>query len=132
MSFGNPIVITYAIPAVNITAGAATAIKAPNGFSNGRILDVGCRVTTSFTAVTLAGRMKVGTTGAAAAYADLMMATADGGTGAAATDLWNTQNKPSAITEPDVTDEQIEVTFTAPTGGAPAGVGDFYITVAWF
>lgn len=126
MSYSNPHVVTYTIPSVNFTSATATAIKAPKGYENGRILDVGVRVTTLFTAVTTPGYVRLGTTTDADAYAELNMGTA------AATDFYNTQNDTDAIIDADVTNTQIEVTFVAPTGGTPAGVGDVVIVVAWF
>ena len=59
MSYSNPYVFTYIIPAVNFATTTTYGIKAPKGYNNGSILDVGVLVTTSITATTLTGRIKV-------------------------------------------------------------------------
>lgn len=126
MSYENPLLITYNLGSVNFASGTATAIKGPPGM-RGRIVDMGVRVTTTFTAVTTDGVFNVGTSADADAYAAMHMGVA------AATDFWNLQDDPDAIIEPDLpADTQIEVTYTAPTGGSPAGVGEPQITIAWF
>lgn len=128
MSYSNPIVVTYKFASHDFGAGAgATSFKAPNGYTSGRILDVGLMdITETFTNTTTPGYVRVGTTGTAAAYAEL-----DCGV-AAATDTYNTQNDTGAITAADITNTQVEVTFVAPTGGTPAGIGCAYVVVAWF
>lgn len=125
--YDNPIVITYNLGSSNFaTPATATSFKGPPG-KKGKILDVGVRVTTLFTNVTTDGAMAIGTSGDADAYALLQMGAA------AATDYWNTIDDPDAIINDTLpADTQIEVTFVAPTGGAPAGVGVPEITVAWY
>ena len=127
MSYDNPDVVTYVIPSVDFGAGGGSfAVKAPNGYENGRILDVGVMVTETFTTDTTPGYVRIGTTGDADAYAELNMGTA------AATDFYNTQNDTDAIIEADVTNTQLEVVCVAPTGGTPAGIGHVHIVIGWF
>lgn len=127
MSYSNPTVVTYVKSAVDFGAGnSAYAIKAPKGYENGRILDVGVAVSETFNQVTTPGYVRIGTTGDADAYAELNMASA------AITDFYNTQDDTDAIINADVTNTQLEVACIAPTGGTPAGIGDVHIVVAWF
>lgn len=131
MSYDNPIVVTHTLDSVNFASATATAIKGPPGMK-GRILDMGVRVTTLFTTVTLAGTFKIGTTGDDDAYALLRMGV-DASTAPAATDVWNVQNDSDAIINEDLpANTQIEVTYGAPTGGTPAGVGTPYVVIGWF
>lgn len=132
MAYDNPLTVTHELGSVNFASATATAIKGPPGHK-GRIRDMGVRVTTLFTTVTLAGTFKLGTTGDDDAYALLRMGVDAGGTAPAATDVWNVQNDSDAIIEPDLpADTQIEVTYGAPTGGTPAGVGNPYVVIDWF
>lgn len=127
-SYDNPLVVTYNFAQHDFGAGAgATSFKAPAGFSKGQIIDVGVKdITETFTAVTTPAFVRLGTTGDADAYAELNMATA------AATDTFNTQDDADAIIEATITSTQVEVTYVAPTGGTPAGIGSPYVVVAWF
>jgi len=127
MSYSNPLVITYNLGLHDFGAGGdALAIKAPNGYENGRIMDIGVAVTETFTATTLPGYIRIGTTGDADAYAELNMGTA------ADTDYYNTADDTDAIIDADVTNTQLEVALVAPTGGTPAGIGHVHITISWF
>lgn len=125
--YDNPLVITYDFGSSNFaTPATATSFKGPPG-KVGKIVDIGVRVTTLFTNVTTAGAMAVGTSADADAYALLQMGAA------AATDFWNVQDDPDAIINDTLpANTQIEITFVAPTGGTPAGVGVPQITVAWY
>ena len=128
MSYSTPTTVTYTFSAHDFGAGAgATAIKAPAGFENGRIIDVGVTdITETFTAVTTPAYVTLGTVANSLQYAVLNLNTA------AATDAFNTQDDPDAITDADVTNEQIEVSYIAPTGGTPAGIGTPYVVIDWF
>jgi len=120
-------VITYSLGEHDFGAGGdALAIKAPTGYENGYIVDVGVMVTETFTADTTPGYVRLGTTSDADAYAELNMGTA------ADTDYYNTQDDTDAIISAAVTNSQIEVALVAPTGGTPAGKGHVNITVAWY
>jgi len=123
----NPRAMTYVLSAVDFGAGdSAHAIKAPAGYPNGRLLDVGVAVSETFTETTTQGFVRVGTAADPDAYAELQMGTA------AATDFYNTQDDTDAIISEDVTNTQIEVACIAPTGGTPAGIGDVHILIDWF
>ena len=128
MSYSNPLVVTYKFASHDFGAGAgATSFKAPDGYTSGRILDVGLMdITETFTNTTTPAYVRLGTTGDADAYAQL-----DCGT-AAATDCYNTQDDTDAIIAADITNTQVEVAFVAPTGGTPAGIASAYVVVAWF
>lgn len=126
MSYDNPAYITIPFGAVSFASNSAGSFKLPKG-KQGRLVDIGVtNVTTLFTAVTTGAFVRVGTTGDADAYAQL------GSLGAlATTDTFNTVDDPDAIIDQYLpADTQIEVTFVAPTGGSPAGVGTPYVVVA--
>lgn len=126
-SYAQPTVITYNLGNHDFGAGAdALAVKAPRGFTRGRIIDVGVHVKETFTADTTPAYVRVGTTGDADAYVQLNMGTA------ADTDCWNTQDDTDAIINDDVTDTQLEVALVAPTGGTPAGIGEVYLVIGWY
>lgn len=126
MSYSNPTTVTYSVLHDFGAGDDALAIKAPRGFSRGRIRDVGVMVTETFTADTTAGYVRLGTAADPDAYAELNMGTA------ADTDYYNTQDDTDAIISADVTSTQIEVALVAPTGGTPAGIGTVNIVIDWF
>ncbi len=127
MSYSNGLTMTYNLGLHDFGAGGdALAIKAPAGYGNGRINDIGVAVTETFTADTTGAFVRLGTTGDADAYAELALGTA------ADTDYFNTQDDTDAIIDADVTNTQIEVALVAPTGGTPAGIGHVHVTITWF
>lgn len=128
--YDNPTVVTYTLNPVDFGAGAyAGSIKAPAGFSSGRILDVGVtEITEAFACDTTTGKVLLGTSGDADAYALL-----DITDGTAATDTFNTQDDSDAIISAEVTDTQIEVTtIQCVDGTSAAGIATPYVVVAWF
>lgn len=127
MAYNNPTTVSYNLGTHDFGAGSdALAIKAPRGFTKGRIRDIGVAVTETFTATTTPAYIRLGTTGDADAYAELNMGTA------ADTDYYNTQDDTDAIISADVTNTQIEVAFVAPTGGTPAGIGHVTVVIDWY
>ena len=128
MSYSNGPTITYSFPAVDFGAGdTGHAFKAPYGYTQGTIIDVGVAVTETFNQVTTPGYVRIGTAGDADAYAQLNMADA------AATNYYNTLDDTDAIINAKIpSTTQVEVACIAPTGGTPAGVGTVHITVRWF
>lgn len=127
MSYSNPQTVTIQFGSVNFGTDGASSFKLPLGMK-GRIIDIGVICTTLFTAVTTGAFVQVGTAADPDAYGKL------GSLGAlAATDTFNTVNDTDAIIEKHLpADTQIEVVFTAPTGGTPAGVGLPFIVVEVF
>lgn len=124
---GPPRTITYTYPSHDFGAGAdAVSLKAPKGSGWGELQDIGVQVTETFTADTLAATVLVGTASDANYYAQLEMGLA------ADTNYWNTQDDPDAIINNKIDSTQVEVAFTAPTGGTPAGIGTVSITIAWY
>ena len=128
MSYSEGPVVTYTLSAVDFGAGDSNhAIKAPNGYTRGRIIDVGVAVSETFNQVTTPGYVRIGTASDADAYVELNMAAA------AATDYYNTQDDTDAIIDADIPSAtQLEVACIAPTGGTPAGIGDVHIAIRWF
>lgn len=136
MSYSNPTVVTYQLAQHDFGAGAGTnSCKAPAGLENGRILDIGVgNITEAFTDDTTAAFVQVGDGTDVDKYCQLEVAN---GTGSAIGDTYNARDDVNAIIEADVlvsdlTGGQLEITYVAPTGGTPAGIGDAYITIAWY
>lgn len=124
-TYDNPSTVTFAFGAHDFGAGAgALSFKLPKG-KRGRLVDVGVfNITEAFTNTTTPAYVRVGTASDADAYAQL-----DCGT-AAISDTRNTVDDTDAIIDADLpADTQIEVTFAAPTGGTPAGIGEAYVVV---
>ena len=122
--YDNPKTLTIPLGSVNFGSNSASSFKLPKGM-RGRLVDIAVIGTTLFTAVSTGAFVNIGTTADPDAYASL------GSLGAlAATDTFNTVNDPTAIIDADLpADTQIEVSFVAPTGGSPAGVGLVYVVV---
>lgn len=125
-TYSNPLSISYLLQALDIGAGVADIIlQGPEG-GKGRVSNILVyQVTEAFTATTTAGQILVGDGVTATLYANMSTGT----TAIGAT-------KSSADTEltyvASGTDELITVSFAAPTGGTPAGIGDVLITIDWF
>lgn len=130
MSYSNPVVVTYTFEPVDFGAGTyAGSFKAPAGYENGRILDVGItEITETFACDQTTAKVRLGTSGDADAYAELVVTD-----GTAATDTFNTQDDSDAIIEADITNTQVELTTvqSADTSTA-AGIASPYVVVAWF
>jgi hypothetical protein len=130
MSYSMPTVVTYKFPLHDFGAGAgASSIKAPAGFSKGRIIDIGVMdVSETFACDETAAKVQVGTSSDADAYANLVIAD-----GAAATDVFNTQNDTDAIVNTEVDGSQLEVAFIASVdSGTAAGIGCPFVVIGWF
>lgn len=128
MSYSNPDRRSYVFPAVNFGSTSAQSFKGPAG-KKGVLVDIHVACTTLFTAVTTAAFVDVGTAADIDYNAHFGLGTL------AATDailLTGSTGSLAALIEPNIAaDTQVEVTFTAPTGGSPAGVGTVTITVDW-
>jgi aldehyde:ferredoxin oxidoreductase len=129
MGYSHPETITYQFASHDFGAGAgATSFKGPKGKS-GVLRDIGVKdVTETFSNTTTAAFVRVGTSGDADAYAEANLGTT------AATDTFvASHNDTDAIINRELpADTQIEVTYVAPTGGTPAGIGCPYVVVDWF
>lgn len=130
MGYSNPIVtISYSWPEHDFgNADGAVSFQGPKGLT-GRLKDIIVHCTETFNAVTTPGKVQLGTAGDADAYALANLGTlADTDTFVASTDDTDwllTQDVLAA-------DTQVEVVFTAPTGGTPAGKGTVLVIVDWF
>lgn len=131
MSYSNPHVVMYEFPSQDFGAGAgADSIKAPKGFTFGRIVDIGVKsITETFACDTTTGKIKVGTAGDDDAYATLVIADAT-----AATDTFNTRNDTDAITATLIdASAQVEVAFVqCVDSGTAAGIAVPFLIVEWF
>jgi len=128
--YDNPLVVTYTFNPVDFGAGTyAGSIKAPAGYTAGRIVDVGVtEITETFAGDATSGKVLLGTADDADAFALL-----DITDGTAATDTFNTQDDADAIIDKYVTDTQIELTtIQCVDGSAAAGIASPFVVIAWF
>jgi hypothetical protein len=129
MSYSLPDRRSYTFPNVDYGAGdSAQSIQGPKGKS-GRLIDIHLSVTETFNSVTTDANTQVGTAADPNAYALFNQGDA------AATDSVSGQD---GVTDTDwlidaaiPADTQVEVTFTAPTGGTPAGIATTTIWIDW-
>lgn len=128
MSYSNPYWVTVNYPGTNFATGATRPVELFDHRAC-HVRDIMVRGTTTFTATTTAGRVQIGVTGEPDKYADLDMGTLAGGSV-----LTATRDQLSALKDYPVIekDTDILVTFVAPTGGTPAGVGDVTIVFGYF
>lgn len=129
MGYANPIQsVTYTYPSHDFGAGAgAVSFQGPDGLV-GKLKDIIVHATETFTNDTLPAYVRIGTASDADAYAE-----ADLGTTAATDTFVASQDDPGAIIESNLpADTQVEVAFTSPTGGTPAGIGTVQIVVDWY
>jgi len=135
MSYDAPLRITYSRNAINFATSTSRILRGPKG-KRGRVVDAQVSGTTLFTNVTTSGRLQVGVAGSAAT----LKANLDLDLGAlAAGAAINASNQAAAmIGQPGATipylaaDTDFTISFVAPTGGTPAGIGDVDITIDWF
>ena len=129
MSYSNPTERSYIWPAQNFTSAITRHIKPPVRCTRGVITDLHVSVTTLFTAVTTQGFVNVGIAGNTSKYASLGMGTAAANTAYNARDFAGAIKSDIDLVRDGVSSIQIET--VAPTGGAPAGVGDVNLGIAW-
>jgi hypothetical protein len=139
-SYDQPITMSYNFGSHDFGAGAgAHAIRKPLGAKSARIEEIHLGpISEAFTATTTPGYVRIGTAGDADKFAQL-----DCGV-AAISDGYGIDNDPDAVFEAGkyidlaragdagVALNQLEVTFVAPTGGTPAGIGFVTVVVSWF
>ena len=124
MSYDSPsIQMHYQFAAEDFTSPLSRTIRGPSG-RVGTLTHIGVAVTTTFTADTTPGYVRVGTSGDADAYAELDMATS-------AADTYKQDDATAIIASLLPADSDIVLATVAPTGGTPAGVGDIHIIIAW-
>jgi hypothetical protein len=130
MSYSNPIVITYPLGLFDFGGGAAEslAIRAPAGYENGRLIDIGVSVSEVFLTGLTNGHVQIGTGADPDAYAKLVIPS-----GQADASYCNTSVDTDAIIVPDVGATELEVTLTNGTdSGTVSGQGHVSVTIAWF
>lgn len=129
MSYSNPDRRDYAFGAIDFGAGGdVVSITGPKG-KKGTLVCIHIAATETFNAVTTQANIQVGTAADPDAYALMNLGTlAD--TDSASSDDGTTDT--NAIIDQNIpADTQVEVTFTAPTGGTPAGIGHVTVTIDW-
>lgn len=142
MSYVNPKTVTYSRDLA--VADAAWAVNPPPGATKVRVKDIQVSVTTTYTADTTAAILGVGVTGSTSALGYISLGTTAAGSAVGLSDqivrgtnpaygtldLTGSSNTLSG-TLPEVSGP-ILITFTANTGGTPAGAGVAEVTLDWF
>ena len=141
-SYTNPIRVTYT-RSLAVT-NAAWAVKPPPGATKVRVADIQVSVTTAYNAVTTAATLGVGVSGSTGSLGSISLGTTAAGAAVGLNgqkvqgtnpaystfDLTGSSNTLSG-TLPEVSGP-ILITFTANTGGTPAGAGVAEVTLDWF
>lgn len=128
MGYANPDPrISHDFGLIDFATTTTTRIRGPKG-KTGKLRDILVGGHTLFTAVTTPAHITMGTAAAATAYADVTFGTL------AADAAWVASNDmPTGLTVTDLpADTDIKISFTAPTGGSPAGKGYVQIVIDWF
>ena len=127
MSYSQPDRRAYAFGSHDFGAGGESlSVKGPAG-KKGKLIDICVSATETFNAVTTEGFVNVGTGADPDAYASFGLGTL------ADTDSALASTVSGDIIDPDIpADTQVEVTFVAPTGGTPAGIGYVNLWIDWF
>jgi hypothetical protein len=126
MSYSTPLQRSYSFDH-DFGAGSNTVkIKNP-GNRLGKVKDVQLTATEAFTADTTAGSIKVGNGSDDDHFATLGCATTADGAAISAADGDGT-----LVDDLIQTTEDVTLTFTAPTGGTPAGIGTVTVAIDWF
>lgn len=139
MSYDNPAPQTLQFNGVNFGTTTTRTFRTPKGM-RGRIRRAMLLVTTSFVGTTTPGRLQVGDGVTANKYLDMAVGAASAGTAAGAAltaassfdgglGIEAERTLPAKYLEPDTL---YTVTFLAPTGGSPAGVGDASLAIDYF
>jgi hypothetical protein len=138
-TYDNPLTISYSLGSHDFGAGAgAHAIQRPKGVSRARIEEIHVAVSETFNQVTTPAYVRIGTAADADKFAELNMAAA------AITDGYGTNDDQDAVKaaglaidldrggDAGAALDQLEVTFVAPTGGTPAGIGEVTVVISWY
>lgn len=130
MWYDRPLVVNYTFNPVDFGAGTyAGSLKGPKGFGSGELLDIGItEITETFACDTITGKVRLGTSGDADAYAELIVADAT-----AATNTFNVNDDTDAIKDAAIPGEtQIELTTVQCTDtGTAAGIASPFVLIAW-
>ncbi len=125
-TYDQPLSITYSFSAHDFGAGAGTdVIQGPAGHK-GRVRNVTLfEVSETFTNVTTAALIRVGTAADPDKHAEVDCGTTASGASHVntAAELYNTEI---------AADEAVHVDYVAPTGGTPAGIGAVNVTIDWY
>jgi hypothetical protein len=147
MAYTNPKSVTYTR---TITTGSNTTweIAPPLGATQARVSGISVSATTTWTNTTTGGLVTVGIPSNTAIMGSLNLGTTASGSAVGfntqfnknvnplvpVVDLTGTSN-PSAISTFTPAVEAlgpVQITFTSPTGGSPAGAGIAEVTIDWF
>lgn len=142
-TYQNPTTVTYT-RSVAVTT-TTWAIAPPTGCTKARVKGISASVTTTYNAVTTPAYVRVGVANNIAVAAELNLST----TAAGASIGWSARkgtnplvpvidltgaNNTAITTYPEVAEflGPVLITFTANTGGTPAGAAVVEVTIDWF
>lgn len=127
MPYDQPQTMTFSVGLHDFGAGSeALSFKGPSG-KQGRVVDVICSATETFTATTTEAIIELGSTAGGAEYVNFGLGT-----------LADTDTARASDTDGDIVSEglpadtQVEVTLNAPTGGTPAGIAMVQVITEWW
>lgn len=121
--YANPLVTTYTVPGANFVSTAAIDLRVggPAG-KRGRVVAISCAISTAVTVA--ASSVTVGTVADPDAYALLPIPISSANT---------VQNADLAIyTDDDNLIPADSIVHIGNSGGSTAGVGEVFVTIAWF
>jgi len=146
MAYSNPKFVTYTRSTA--VTNATWAVSPPPGVTQCRVVDIQASVTTTYNAVTTAATLAVGVTNNLSVGGSLSFGTTAAGSTVGFTTQFNKgvnplipvidltgASNPAAISVSQPAIEALGpvlITFTANTGGTPAGAAVAEITLAWF
>ena len=127
MSYSDPRPYTFSFGEIDFGAGGdALVVTGPSG-KKGSIKEILVSATETFTADTTEAIIELGSSAGTAEYVNMGLGTlADGA------DQRLTDTAADLVLDALPADTDIHVTFVAPTGGTPAGIGFVQIMVEWY
>ena len=133
--YDNLVPVSYHFPGVDLGSGDVTKkMPIPRGASLARVLDILAVCTTTFTQVTTPGVVKIGDGTTADKFASLTIGGLAAGSSLSGRDFTDGVFKAvyhGADYNSGAGLHDLTATFVAPTGGTPAGVGDFIVIVGF-
>ena len=137
-TYSHPVRATYSYGLLNFAAGNLTNFMVPPPRArNGRVVDIHVRATITFTNVTTAAIVNIGTVATPAKYATLNLGALVAGSAANFVTTGGTPFNEALVNFLDINFDrdlvtQVQLQVLAPTGGGPAGTGYLDVFMAWF
>lgn len=133
MSYENPVTLNYSYNAQDFGNGDITKkIRPPRGATRGRVEAIHALASEVFNQVTTQALTQVGVASDLDAFAEMQMgALADAAT-LSDSDQTGVFVDDGQFDLSQETEDELTLTFVAPTGGTPTGIADVDIAISWF